>query len=408
MGRAIEILSVLIRHKVWKEPSPQKLCAFLEDLGPVYTKIGQIISSASDLLPAEYCAALAKLRTQASRIPAAEVRSIIEKEYGQRLEDVFPAFSDTVLGAASVAQVHAAKLQSGELVAVKVQRPGLYEKTEKDVRILRRLMKLLRFTPAKNVIDGDAVLDEFWAAAKNELDFITEAHNLDAFRKSCGKYPQVSCPKVYRRLCTPHILVMEYIEGVRADDTDLLTAAGIDREKLLLLIIRNYARQLLEDRFFHADPHPGNIMIRGQQIVWIDLGLVGSISEKNSRLLKQGIRAVIEMNAEKIADVLVKMGSDGQNTGHEELVSAIQEALNTFRSTPLEELDLRKFLESFLSAAKHGGITMPQGVTQLTRGVIVLKSIVDILKPDADVLYLLSAVLPALDFGNEKTGDENE
>lgn len=398
MGRFIELLSIFIRHRVWRNMSPQKLCSILEEMGTVYVKLGQISSVVSELIPVEYCRALAALRTEASPMTMDEVRRIIEKTYGQRLEEVFPCFCSEPLGAASVAQVHRAQLPGGEDVAVKVQRAGLLEKTEKDMALIRRILKLLRFTPIRNVVDTDALLDEFAAAAKMELDFTAEACNLEKFLAMSEKYPGISCPKVYSEYTAKSVLVMEYVDGIRPDDMSALADAGINRDKILISIIRNYACQLLEDRFFHADPHPGNFFICGDEIIWIDLGLMGTISEEQSIMLKRGIKAVVGFNAEKIADVLMDMCGATDKDKRNELITAVDDALRTFRSTALEKLDIQEFLESFLNAAAKSGVTMPKGVTQLTRGVVVLKSVVDILKPDADVLFLLSAVIPALDF----------
>lgn len=403
MSRLQEILSVLTRNRAYKEMTPQKLCRILEELGPTYVKLGQIMATGSSVLPPAYCEALSTLRTDVLPMPFDEVRAIVEREFGCALSVMFADFDAEVLGSASIAQVHHATLKSGQEVAVKVQRPGLREEIWEDIRLLRRMSRLLAVTPAKGVVDPDAIIDDLWKATESELDFLREADQLEHFRMANAGHADASCPRVYRLWTTRHVLTMEYIDGIRLDDRQTLLRSGHDLHRLLNRLCISYADQVLTARYFHADPHPGNILIRGDEIVWIDLGLVGELSMEDSLNLKKGIAAFVRMDAAAIAEVLIDMGSGEEPPDRNALIADIEAALRLFRETPMNELSVREFLNLFLNAAKKNHITMPTGVTMLTRGVVVLKSIADTLEPDADLLTLLVPIASKLKLTEDET-----
>lgn len=394
MGRASEIFRLLIKNRAFSGMTPGNLCSLLEELGPFYIKLGQILAVGSGVLPEEYCRALSELRTDVTPMPYAQVREILEREYGRPPEEVFSEFRGEVLGSASVAQVHYARLKSGEEAAVKVQRPDTLRQFSRDLALFERLAPLVRLSPARKVVDFPQILGELREAARSETDLRREAENLSEFRAMLADTPEVTCPEVFSEYCTENVLVMEYIDGIRLDRREELLSAGVDTEALVRRLCVNYAWQMLEGRRFHADPHAGNVMLRGREIVWIDLGMTGRITGGQSRSLKKGIRAVVEQDPERIAEVLSEMS--GSPCDKLRLTRAAADAMETFRRMPLREMDVTAFLGQFLTAARDCGVVMPRQVTMLTRGVVVLKGIIDGLAPNADLLSLLAAAIQNL------------
>lgn len=255
--RLKEIMEVVRRHEMVKGITPDKLCAMLEELGPTFIKLGQILSMRSDFLPAEYCTALTKLRSQVAPMPFAQVASIVEASYGRPLSDVFAAFDETALGSASIAQAHAAVLASGESVVVKVQREGIHDVMSRDIMLLKHACKALKYAPGNDLVDMNRVLDEMWLVAQEEMNFQTEAANLERFYAANKEVAFVSSPKLYREYTTTRVLVMERIDGLSLEDHAVLTEAGYDLSEIGEKLADNYIKQIMDDGFFHADPHPG-------------------------------------------------------------------------------------------------------------------------------------------------------
>ena len=226
--RLMEIMEVVRRHDITRGMSPEKLCAIIEELGPTFIKLGQILSMRSDFLPKEYCEALKKLRSDVSPMSYAQVVAIVEASYGRPLGEVFSSFDEQALGSASIAQVHAAVLQSGEPVVVKVQREGIHDVMSRDIMLLKQACRLLKYTPVSGLVDFNRVLDEMWLVAQEEMDFQTEAANLERFRKLNEDVAFVTSPALYREYTTTRVLVMERVDGIAIDDRDALVAAGYD------------------------------------------------------------------------------------------------------------------------------------------------------------------------------------
>ena len=265
--RLMEIVEVVRRHEIIKGLTPEKLCAIIEELGPTFIKLGQILSMRSDILPKEYCEALKKLRSSVAPMPYEQVVSIVERSYGRPLGEVFSAFDEQALGSASIAQAHAAVLCSGESVVVKVQRDGIHDVMNRDILLLKRACKMLEYTPASGLVNFNQVLDEMWVVAQEEMNFLTEATNLERFRALNADVAFVTSPMLYREWTTTHVLVMERIDGIAIDDREALLAGGYDPAEIGAKLADNYVRQIMEDGFFHADPHPGNLRVRDGKIV---------------------------------------------------------------------------------------------------------------------------------------------
>lgn len=293
-GRMQEILSVLKRHNIIHGVSPEKLRSILEDLGPTYIKIGQIMSMRSDVLPQSYCDELMKLRAEVKPMSSDEVKKIIEVEFNCPIMDVFSTFDDKPLGSASIAQVHTADLKSGKKVVVKVQRAKIREIMAQDIIMMRKAVRLLNVIKVTgDVIDFNSIIDELWATSQQEMDFLQEATHLNEFADLNSEIEYVACPSVESDLMTSKVLVMEYIDGIPIDKVDKLSALGYDMNKIGINLAENYTKQILDDGFFHADPHPGNIWIRDGKIVWLDLGMVGKLSNYDREIFKDIMKAMV-------------------------------------------------------------------------------------------------------------------
>ena len=306
--RFAEIVAILQKHHLVQGLTPEKVRDIFVDLGPTFVKFGQILSMRSDILPKEYCLALETLRTDVTPMPLTEVERILTQAYARPWQEVFSDIGIRPLGSASIAQVHAATLTDGQRVVVKVQRPDLYEIMSRDVRLLKRAAVLLKYTPLASALDFHAVLDEIWRTVQQELDFTIEADNIAEFKRLNDGVAYADCPATYPKWCTKNVLVMEYIGGHQIDDAAGLRADGYDLNEIAVKLVHNYIRQITVYRFFHADPHPGNIRVQDGKIVWLDLGMMGRISPREAELYMGIIRTIYEQDVPALTDTLLSLG----------------------------------------------------------------------------------------------------
>ena len=246
-GRLREITAVLRKHGITRGDTPEKLRLILEDLGPTYIKLGQIMSMHSDILPKRYCEELMRLRSEVAPMPFVEVARVLEDAYGVSWDVIFQKIEETPLGAASIAQVHRAVLQDGSQVVIKVQRRGIYETMARDIALLKKAVRLLPPVSLKGMVDLDMVLDELWSVTREEMNFLTEAANMEEFRKQNEEVVFVGVPKLYQEYTTTHVLVMEYIDGIGIDDKETLRTNGYDLDEIGSKLADNFIRQVIED-----------------------------------------------------------------------------------------------------------------------------------------------------------------
>ena len=307
-ARGREIAAILLKYHAERGISPEKLRLILQDLGPTFIKLGQIFSTRTDVLPAAYCEELAKLRADVDPMPFDVVKKAVEDALGKPITEAFAEFQEKPLGAASIAQAHLAKLPDGQQVVVKVQRPGIGATMGEDIALLRKGAGVMRLTGLDQTVDLNMVLDEMWATAQEEMDFRQEARNLAEFAEKNGNIRCIACPKVYPELCCQTLLTMEYIAGYSLLDQQTLVQEGYDLKDIGDKLADNYVKQIVQDGFFHADPHPGNIRIREGQIVWLDMGMMGRITERDRKLMREAITAVSSHDVESLRRIVMAMG----------------------------------------------------------------------------------------------------
>ena len=384
-------MGVLKKHGIVRGLTPEKLTLILSDLGPTFIKLGQILSMRSDLLPQAYCDELAKLRTITNPMDFAELKSILSHEYDQDLEDIFADIDAEPIGAASVAQVHRAKLFTGEDVVIKVQRQGIYETMAEDVLLLKNAATLLKTVGVTDEqLDWRMVLDEMWHVAKQELDFAVEAAQMLEFQRNHSDVKYLDFPRVYTQYSNTKILVMEAIEGCNIDDTETLKTQEYDLEEIAQKLAHNYVKQVLEDGFFHADPHTGNIKIRDGKIIWIDLGMMGRLTPHDKELFAAMIRSVIDNDPGKLTEGVLALGVVSGTVDHAELANDLDGMLAQYVQQDFRTLDFLQLSEDLFRIIRKHQIALPQGISMLTRGLVTLQSVLSLLSDQINFLSIAS------------------
>ena len=385
-----EIVGILRKHQLTQGLTPEKALAIFEDLGPTYVKFGQILSMRSDILPREYCKALEELRTDVTPMPMDTVYDILSKEYGQPWDTVFSKIEPTPLGSASIAQAHEAHLTDGRRVVIKVQRPGLYDVMERDVRLLQRAATLLKYTPIGNALDFRAVLEEMWKTVQEELDFTVEARNIAEFKACNSGVAYADCPEAYTEWCTRNVLVMEYIGGHQIDDAAGLLADGYDLEEIATKLVYNYIEQITQYRFFHADPHPGNIRVQGGKIVWLDLGMMGRLSKREADLYTTIIQTINDNDPLGLTDALLAIGKYDHVPDRLQISECIGEFFGKYEAMPMADMDMTELVEEFFQILNRFELAVPSSLTMLGRSLIVIQGMLTGISPDVNILEIVA------------------
>ncbi len=395
-ARLIHILGIVRKYDILHGLTPKTMRRMLEELGPTFVKAGQILSMRSEILPEPFCRELAKLRTEVDPMPREVMLDTLRAEYDVPIEEIFDAIDDVPLGSASVAQVHKARLVTGETVAVKVQRPGIRSVMAQDIDIVRSLARRAdRFMGDEQFVDITSVIEELWQSFREETDFLVEAHSLEEFRHNNAKCAYVTCPRPFMGLCTRHVVVMDYIEGIPIAHYGELRAQGYDLEEIGVKVVENYVTQLLDDGFFHADPHPGNILISGGKIAYIDLGIMGRLSAHDRRAISEMLFAVGEGDTVRLKDGLLMFATGTETTeiDHARLLADLDLVVRNYGMASFGELDLARFLSAIVTLARRNGLELPGSVTMLGRTMVTLEGTVeDMLENDSIVDILTNRV----------------
>lgn len=392
--RLREIFSILRRHHVLSGFSPESFRSMLEDLGPSFVKIGQTLSTRSEILPKAYCDELAKLQMECDPLPFAQILATLDTIYGERKDDIFDAIDPTPLGSASLAQVHKARLVSGDTVAVKIQRPGVKATMALDIDIMRIVARhASRFMKDSQMLDLRDVVEELWLTFLEETDFAREAANLQEFALLNAEVAFIDCPKVYPEFCEEYVLVMEYIDGIPLLDTTRLAAAGYDFEEIGEKILDNYASQILDHGFFHADPHPGNLLIRKGKIVYIDLGIMGRLSPRDRAGFGNIIQAVGLMSATELKDALLSFAivKDNSAIDHTRFLADLDMLLGDYGACDVADIDIGQFLTDILLLTRSCKVTLPSSITSVSRGIVTLEGAIASFVPNQNVVAIINA-----------------
>ncbi len=405
LRRLGQILRILKKHKVTRGMDPVKFREILEDLGPTYVKIGQIMATRQDIFSRRYCRELEKLRSDVKSMSFDTVRAVLTEAYGPDLNQVFERIDETPLGSASIAQVHKAWLKDGTMVVIKVQRPGIYQEMEEDIRLLRKASGILKLSDVfSSVVDVNVVLDEFWASAQQEMDFTNEARNAIRFRNEYQDCAWLDAPRVHEDLTSRKVMVMEYISGCEIDDDARLDREGYDRHEIADRLGVNYLTQITEHGFFHADPHSGNIRVQDGQIVYIDFGMMGTLTDRDRRLMKQAIKALAMRDTMKLTDTILTLGVVRRTPDYASLTQPIEEYVNLYCESSLEDIDLPAMVQDLFTICHEYGIALPKGISMLARSLMTFEGTIEVLDPSTNVMQIISrqkSSLLAGDWGRE-------
>ena len=384
-----EIKDVLRKNQITRGVTPEKLRMILEELGPTYIKLGQIMSLHSDFLPKAYCDELLKLNSDVTPMPFDDVEDVINHSYGQDWRELFQFIEEAPLGSASIAQVHRARLKNGEEVIIKVERKGIYDTMARDIGLLHRLVKLIQpVGDFKNLVDLDMVLDELWSVAQEEMDFLKEAANMDEFSRNNASVQYVTTPKLYHEYSTGHVLVMEYIDGYSLDDVESLQNAGYDMDEIGTKFVNNFIKQVMDDGFFHADPHPGNVKIRDGKIVWIDMGMMGRLSEKDRHTMIKGIRGIALHDISMVENSVLEIGEFRGKPDRERLYQDLKKFIADYGTTSMGSLDVAAAIAGLVEIMKQNRISLPHGVSMLCRGLTHIQGVLAVISPDINMMQI--------------------
>ena len=370
----------------------------LEELGPTFVKLGQILSTRPDLLPPAYIAELSRLHDRAPTAAWEEIRAALAREYGRPPEEVFATIEPDPLAAASLSQVHAATLRDGAAVVVKVQRPGIRETIETDLAILAELAAGAQLTPLGRLYDLPAIVDDFAHTLRNELDYRREARNADRFRKNFTGDAHLYIPAVYWEHTTQRALVLERLAGIKIDDLAGLDAAGVDRKAVALHSAQIIVKEVLEDGFFHADPHPGNffVMKGGEVIGAVDFGMVGYLDETLQLELIRLYTAAVEMDVEELVDQMVRMGAASEEVDRRSLSRDAGRLLTKYRGLPLRDLRATEMLADLLPIAFRHRLRLPADLWLLGKTLSMMEGVGLQLDPDFDMFAVSAPIVRRL------------
>ncbi|MDD5557010.1 MAG: AarF/UbiB family protein [bacterium] len=408
LGEHLPLVSRIARRYEPERPLGvgERLRLAFEELGPTFVKFGQILSNRADLIPPDVIRELAKLQDSALPFPAEEARAIIAAEVGRPPGELFAEFSDEPLAAASVAQVHRAVLPSGERVVVKVQRPGIARQISTDLNILAALAAgLERYVPESAAFRPVDLVRFFRKTVSRELDFVVEARNAERFRRNLRDVPGIRIPKVYWECTAPRVVVFEDLRGMRVDDLAAIEAAGIDPREVAAAGARAFLRQVFVDRFFHADPHPGNLSVLPDGcIALVDFGMVGRLDGDLLEHLARVVLAVADHDAARAARSLLRLRTSDEEIDEEAFRSDLAFTIEGYAGRPLREIDLGRIINETVYIAARYRIRMPPDLVLLGKAVVAVEGTGRVLDPDFDMVaaargfareFILSRFRPA-------------
>ena len=415
LGRLQEIAGVLIRYGFgdmvrrigmsaalertgrmlhWDDPEamaymapPERVRCAMQDLGPTFVKLGQVMATRVDLLTPEWTTELGKLQNAVPALPFAQVRPQLVEDLGADPEAVFERLEETPLAAASLAQTHRAWLADGSAVVLKVRRPGIRDTVEADLRLMARLAEIVeerapdlrRYHPAE-------VVQQFSASLRRELDFAAEGRNAERIAANFAGHDEVVVPRVYWEWTSERLNVQECLQGIAGTDLAAVDAAGLDRAQLAATGADIVLKMVLEDGFFHADPHPGNIFyLPDGRIGVIDFGMVGRVSEQRRLQIVQLLHGLVERESAPVADVLMEWGEGGGEVDEARLQADVGAFVDQYRGVPLKDLHMGLMLTDVTTILRDNGLSLPPDLALMIKAFLTLEGMGRQLDPDFDM-----------------------
>jgi ubiquinone biosynthesis protein len=400
LRRATHVLAVLRRHALLnprRRPEPAQVRAALEELGPVFQKFGQVLALRRDMLPDAYVRELEALHDRVPPLPYESVRTILENELGQEIEAAFASFNTEPLAAATIAQVHAARLSDGREVVVKVRRPDLEAAIDRDTAVLGYVAWLAdTLVPPLRPLDLPALVIEFRETLRREADFRIEARSIRRFREKLSGVRQVWIPDVIEERTTEGVLTMEHSPGVRIDA--YAREHPEEGRGLAAAVAALVLRQIFEDGLFHADPHPGNLFVLPDgRLCLHDFGMVGELSESMRVGLGDLLAAEVRGDAEAAAAAYLRLGLPGGDTDRDGLKHEFERLLDQMHGRPLREISLGEEMQKLLRVGGSNRMRNPRELLLLARAFLIAEALLRRLDPDINVVEVFQAELGRLE-----------
>ncbi|MBW9154349.1 AarF/ABC1/UbiB kinase family protein [Clostridium estertheticum] len=365
---------------------PENLRKAFEELGPTFIKIGQILSTRPDLLPPDYIIELSKLQDRVHPESIETVKKVFFDQFSISTTECFKTFDEKPLASASISQVHKATLKDGRQVVVKVQRPDIVEKMKTDISILIRIVKFTKAKFADALIDPEEALHEILLTTELELDFNNEVKNMDKFRDFNKDITFLYVPYVIHDLSSTRVITMERIYGFKVDDMKNLLIGHYDVNDLGKKLALSYLKQILQDGFFHGDPHPGNIFIREGKICFIDFGIMGNLSNSIKSTLNDMISAIALNDINKMISALLTIGIRKGYVDRNKLYEDLDYLIVNYLSTSLNNIQISVMLSEVFDIARQNNIRLPRDFTLLIRSLVILEGVIASIAPDIKII----------------------
>lgn len=384
----LQMISSKRREKIETLSRAVRVRMVLEELGPTFLKMGQILSTRPDILPVEFMQELSKLQDEVPPFPYSEVQATIQKEFNKSVGQKFSSFDEQPLAAASIGQVHKAKMPDGKNVVVKIQRPGIQRTIKVDLEIMMHLAGLMELhLEGWDIQRPTRIVEEFARTLEKELDYTLEAAHMERFARQFEDEPAVYVPQVYREATTSRVLTMEHISGIKASDIDRLEKEGLDRSEIarqgLILIMK----QIFVHGFFHADPHPGNIFVLPDNVIcYIDFGMVGRLDLEMRERFADLLMSIVHRDEREATKVLLRLTLSEEEPNYPALQRDTAEFMDKHCYRPLKDVDLGALLHQLLEMATKHRLGVPPDLFLMIKALSTVEGLGRILDPDLDVI----------------------
>ncbi len=387
VAAGLQLISKKQPLKVERLTRPQGLRMALEELGPTYIKLGQILSTRPDLIPVDFLQELSKLQDKVPPFPAHAARQIIETELGVMLENLFAQFDDTPLASASIGQVHRAQLKDGREVALKVQRPGIQKVIEVDLEIMLHLATLMEHHIEELAFHRPIkIVEEFARTLEKELDYLLEAANMERAALNFSDDPSTYIPAVFRELSTTRLLTTECVKGIKVSNIEQLDVAGLDRKLITSRGADILLRMIFEHGFFQADPHPGNIFVLPDNVIClIDFGMVGSVDRQTRETFVDLLDGIVKKDASKVANVLLQITDWEEEPDSRAFEIDVTDFMAYHLFRPLKDVRIGKLLHHLLELASRHRLRIPPNIFLMMKSMTTVEGVARMLDPEFDL-----------------------
>ena len=389
LERLVPFRKRLLRRRGSPEERPDgstaaRVARVLEELGPVYVKLGQVLGGRTDLLPPAFIEEFRKLQDRVRPFPTAEARAEIEQELGGPVEDFFDDFADEPFAAGSIAQAYAARTKDGESVVVKVRRPGIRNVLDADIDILTRLADLAeRYVPEYRVFRPALLVEEFAQTVRREIDFVSEASNTQRFRQAFARDENIRVPRVHWDLTAGGVLTLERLDGVAVYDDEALDRLGVDRKALAENLTECFMRQYFELGLFHSDPHPGNMVVQAPAVLGIlDFGQIGRLSDSMRSNLGTVLVAALNRDFDVVVDVFDDLRALPDDPDVDRLKADLAALTDKYSGMPIGRLNLKDLFDEITAVARRHRVVLPRDFVLLGKSLVSMGGVALDLDPE--------------------------